>query len=90
MLTQESNLNIDPDDGTLFVLVRKWLLELLCISEDPGIKRVIWHYAQAGHTMLLVMTLERFPRDREAVDPTRTTRQLATCLALSEVNPTAV
>ena len=53
----DSRLNIDPDDGTLFVLVLKWLLELLCVFEGPSIRCDIWHHAQAGHTKLLVMTL---------------------------------
>ena len=70
-------LNIDPDDGPL------------CVFEDPSIDFDIRHHVQAGHAVLLVMTLERFFRDREAIDQARTTRQLATCLALSEVNPTA-
>ena len=71
------------------VLIYKWLLELLCIFEDPSIRCDIRHLGQAGHAVLLVMTLERFSSDREAVDQARTTPQLATCLAISEVNPTA-
>ena len=88
-MTQRCKLYIDPDDGTWFVLVFKWILELLCVFEDPSIDFDIRHHGQAGHAVLLVMTLERFCRDREAVDQARTTPQLATCLALSEVNPTA-
>ena len=89
MITQESNLNIDPDDGTLFVLVFKWRLELLCVFEDPSIDFDIRHHGQAGHAVLLVVKLETIFSEREAVDQTRTTPQLATGLALSEVNPTA-
>ena len=77
MLTQESNLNIDPDDGTLFVLVFKWLLELFSVFENPSINCFIRHHGQAGQAVHVVIKLEPTLREREAVDQTRTTRQLA-------------
>ena len=37
MITPESKLDIDPNEGTLFVLVFKWLHKLLCVFESPSI-----------------------------------------------------
>ena len=82
-----NKLHIDPDNGTSFVVEFKWLLELLCVFEDPSINFDIRQHGQARNAVLLVMTMERFCRDTEAIDQARTTPQLATCLALSEVNP---
>ena len=40
--------------------------------------------------MVIEVLLERLPRHRVAINQPRTTHQLATSLALSEVNPTAL
>ena len=60
----------------LIVLIYKWFLELLYVFEDPSIRSDIRLNGQPGHAMLLVMTLERFNSDREAVDQARTTLSL--------------
>ena len=72
MIIQGSKLNIDPDDGTLFVLVFKWLLELLSVFEDPSIRCDIRYHGQAEHAVLQLMSLERFCTDREAVEKAHT------------------
>ena len=51
---------------------RSYFLELFYVFEHPSINGVIFHHVQARHTMLLVMALERFFRDRDAVDQAAT------------------
>ena len=86
---QSQGLHSDPGNSTGFLVEFEWLLELLCVFEDPSIDFDIRHHGQARHAVLIVMKMERFCRDTEAIDQATTTPQLATCLTLSEVNPTA-
>ena len=65
MITPESKLDIDPNEGTLFVLVFKWLHELLCVFENPSIDFDIRHHGQARHAVLFAMTLKTFCRNKE-------------------------
>ena len=82
--------HIDPDNSALFVLVLEWLPKFLRIFEYPGVRCLVWHHAQARHSMLVEITLEGISRHWEAVDQACAAHQLATSLALSEVNPTTL
>ena len=59
-----SYLDIYPAYSADVMLIVKWLFELFSVFKDPSVRCNIWHHAQTGHTVLLVMSLERRLRDR--------------------------